>query len=173
MLKRIFWLALAAVAGWLLWRLWQQRQDNFGALPPQLAPLEPIGRPAPFGPPAALPPTPSAETATPVQQPERKDAEPTTSSASRASAATGIVPAEAAADERQRAEPVVEEPLVQEAPAGDLGEVIGYCPRCKTKRPISHAHEETTESGRRAARGTCPVCGGNMFTFLRKEVPGE
>jgi hypothetical protein len=52
------------------------------------------------------------------------------------------------------------------ATAGDLSEVRGYCPRCKAKRLISRAHEETTESGRRAARGACPVCGGNMFTFL-------
>jgi len=47
--------------------------------------------------------------------------------------------------------------------------VIGYCVRCKTKRPIQGAHEETTETGRRAARGTCPVCGANMFTFLKDE----
>ncbi|MFN8569584.1 MAG: DUF5679 domain-containing protein [Kouleothrix sp.] len=47
-----------------------------------------------------------------------------------------------------------------------LDEVIGYCMRCRTKRPIQQAYEETTESGRRAARGTCPVCGAKMFTFL-------
>jgi hypothetical protein len=47
--------------------------------------------------------------------------------------------------------------------------VTGYCVRCKTKRVIQHAHEETTESGRRAARGTCPVCGANMFTFLKDD----
>ena len=45
-------------------------------------------------------------------------------------------------------------------------EISGYCMRCKTKRPIQNAHRETTESGRPAARGTCPVCGANMFTFL-------
>lgn len=39
--------------------------------------------------------------------------------------------------------------------------------RCRTKRPIQQAYEETTESGRRAARGTCPVCGAKMFTFLQ------
>jgi hypothetical protein len=38
--------------------------------------------------------------------------------------------------------------------------------RCKTKRPIQNAQRETTESGRPAARGTCPICGANMFTFL-------
>jgi len=45
-------------------------------------------------------------------------------------------------------------------------EISGYCMRCKTKRPIQNAHRETTESGRPAARGTCPICGANMFTFL-------
>jgi hypothetical protein len=45
-------------------------------------------------------------------------------------------------------------------------DVSGYCMRCKTKRPIQNAQRETTESGRPAARGTCPVCGANMFTFL-------
>jgi hypothetical protein len=51
----------------------------------------------------------------------------------------------------------------------ELDGVTGYCVRCKTKREIVDAHEETTESGRRAARGTCPVCGANMFTFLKEE----
>jgi hypothetical protein len=53
-------------------------------------------------------------------------------------------------------------------PASDesIADVIGYCMRCKTKRPIQNAHHETTESGRPAARGTCPVCGAKMFTFL-------
>jgi hypothetical protein len=52
------------------------------------------------------------------------------------------------------------------AEAGVAEEVIGYCMRCRTKRPIKNAHEEISESGRRAARGTCPVCGTNMFVFL-------
>ncbi|MEO7910989.1 MAG: DUF5679 domain-containing protein [Roseiflexaceae bacterium] len=45
-------------------------------------------------------------------------------------------------------------------------DISGYCMRCKTKREIQNAHRETTESGRPAARGSCPVCGANMFTFL-------
>lgn len=61
--------------------------------------------------------------------------------------------------------------LAEQAPAEgiDSDEIVGYCVRCKTKRQIAGAHEETTESGRRAARGTCPVCGANMFTFLATE----
>ena len=42
--------------------------------------------------------------------------------------------------------------------------------RSMNERAIQDAHEETTESGRRAARGTCPVCGANMFTFLKDEA---
>ncbi|KPV47700.1 hypothetical protein SE17_42040, partial [Kouleothrix aurantiaca] len=45
-------------------------------------------------------------------------------------------------------------------------EVLGYCVRCRAKRPMQHPHAEFSESGRRAARGTCPVCGATMFTFL-------
>jgi hypothetical protein len=59
------------------------------------------------------------------------------------------------------------------APTSDeIGEVVGYCPRCKTKRLIDNPHQETTESGRRAARGTCPVCGGRMFAFLPNRMNG-
>jgi transcription initiation factor IIE alpha subunit len=50
-----------------------------------------------------------------------------------------------------------------------LSNVSGYCVRCRTKRLIDDAYEETTESGRRAARGKCPVCGTNMFTFLKED----
>src|SRR5437763_3188658 len=43
MLKRIFLLALAALAGWMVWRWLRQRQDEFGALGPQLSPISPAG----------------------------------------------------------------------------------------------------------------------------------
>ena len=86
-------------------------------------------------------------------------------------------PTPAAAPTRQPAE---DEPsAVAQAPASaDIAadvfesngttdtEISGYCMRCKTKRQIQNAQRETTESGRPAARGTCPVCGANMFTFL-------
>jgi uncharacterized protein DUF5679 len=70
------------------------------------------------------------------------------------------------ADENERATAEASNVVAPED-AGPLDEeVVGYCVRCKTKRPIKDAHEERTESGRRAARGVCPVCGANMFTFL-------
>jgi hypothetical protein len=33
-----------------------------------------------------------------------------------------------------------------------------YCVKCKEKREIKDAHEETLENGRRALRGVCTVC---------------
>jgi hypothetical protein len=60
-------------------------------------------------------------------------------------------------------------PPAEEAPApadAELAGLEGYCMRCKERRPFADVHEETTENGRRAARGVCPVCGANMFKFL-------
>lgn len=73
------------------------------------------------------------------------------------------------------AEPPVELDVGDSAPAhaDDPEPIIGYCTRCQEKREITDAQEELTESGRRAARGTCPVCGGNMYTFLKKKPDGE
>jgi hypothetical protein len=55
-------------------------------------------------------------------------------------------------------------------PATDTGEAAealeAYCVRCKTRRPIQDMHIETTESGRRAAKGSCPVCGAKLNRFL-------
>lgn len=53
----------------------------------------------------------------------------------------------------------------------DLEGIVGYCVRCRTKRPMADAHEEITENGRRAARGTCPECDATMFTFLKDTTP--
>ncbi|MEN9935165.1 MAG: hypothetical protein RLZZ387_1744 [Chloroflexota bacterium] len=41
-----------------------------------------------------------------------------------------------------------------------------YCVKCKTKREINDAHEETLENGRRALRGVCSVCGTKVTRFL-------
>jgi hypothetical protein len=125
MLKRIFWLALVGVGVWMLYRLWQQRQDDLGGTTPLLAPLEPHGR-------HSLPTTPAAA------PPAREDAPP---------------PKPAATDAKG-------------TDAAGAEAVVGYCARCKTRRSISDVREETTDTGRRAARGTCPVCGAKLFTFL-------
>ena len=51
----------------------------------------------------------------------------------------------------------------------DTDPLLSYCVSCRTKRPMINTHEETTENGRRALRGTCEVCGAKMFRFLPNE----
>jgi methionyl-tRNA synthetase len=41
-----------------------------------------------------------------------------------------------------------------------------YCVKCRTKRPIKNAHEETMKNGRRALKGQCDVCGTNVTLML-------
>jgi DNA topoisomerase-1 len=38
-----------------------------------------------------------------------------------------------------------------------------YCVRCKAKREMANPHPVYTDKGRPGTRGTCPVCGSNMF----------
>jgi hypothetical protein len=54
----------------------------------------------------------------------------------------------------------------ENAPARQTAPIEGYCVRCKARRTMAGARVETSESGRRTARGTCPVCGARMNTFL-------
>jgi len=137
--KRFFWLTCAIVASWLIWMRLRQRHDDFATSTPQFAPPRTFAPPAP----AARPPDlDEVSAATSIPAPPAEDPAP-----------AGIASAATAAD----------------LPKGDDDaeiEISGYCMRCKTKRLIQNAHRETTESGRPAARGTCPVCGANMFTFL-------
>ena len=46
--------------------------------------------------------------------------------------------------------------------------VQGYCVKCKTKRDIKDAKEVEMANGRKAMKGTCPVCGTGMFKILGK-----
>lgn len=46
----------------------------------------------------------------------------------------------------------------------------GYCVKCRTKRNIKDGKVETTKSGRRAAKGVCPVCGTKVTRFLPNEA---
>jgi len=43
----------------------------------------------------------------------------------------------------------------------------GYCVKCKTKKEIAEAVEETLKNGRKAIKGKCPTCGTVMFKMLR------
>ena len=48
----------------------------------------------------------------------------------------------------------------------------GYCVKCKAKKDIVDAVEETMKNGRKAIKGKCPTCGTVMFKILGgKAVP--
>jgi Zn finger protein HypA/HybF involved in hydrogenase expression len=49
---------------------------------------------------------------------------------------------------------------------GNLVMTEGYCVKCKAKKEIANATEETMKNGRRAMKGKCPTCGTNMFKIL-------
>ena len=42
----------------------------------------------------------------------------------------------------------------------------GYCVKCKAKKEIVNAVEETMKNGRKAIKGKCPTCGTVMFKIL-------
>jgi len=42
----------------------------------------------------------------------------------------------------------------------------GYCVKCKAKKEIVNAVEETMKNGRKAIKGKCPDCGTVMFKIL-------
>ena len=42
----------------------------------------------------------------------------------------------------------------------------GYCVKCKAKKEIVDAAEETMKNGRKAIKGKCPTCGTVMFKIL-------
>jgi len=54
----------------------------------------------------------------------------------------------------------MEEPIVAET-------YNGYCVKCKEKRDFD-GEVHTSDSGRRMAKGTCPVCGTKMNRILGK-----
>jgi hypothetical protein len=44
----------------------------------------------------------------------------------------------------------------------------GYCVKCKEKREIKDAKEVTMKNGRKAMKGSCPVCSTGMFRIMGK-----
>jgi hypothetical protein len=42
-------------------------------------------------------------------------------------------------------------------------QVEAYCVKCKVRRVMQNPYATTTQTGRPAVRGTCPVCGSKMF----------
>ena len=46
----------------------------------------------------------------------------------------------------------------------------GYCVKCKAKKEITEAVEETMKNGRKAIKGRCPTCATVMFKILGGKV---
>lgn len=46
----------------------------------------------------------------------------------------------------------------------------GYCVKCKARKEIADAVEETMKNGRKAIKGKCPTCGTVMFKILGGKV---
>ena len=46
--------------------------------------------------------------------------------------------------------------------------VEAYCVKCKAKRDMKGAKEVEMANGRKAMKGSCPVCGTGMFKILGK-----
>ena len=49
---------------------------------------------------------------------------------------------------------------------GKISMPEGYCVKCKAKKEIVNAVEETMKNGRKAIKGKCPTCGTVMFKIL-------
>jgi Zn finger protein HypA/HybF involved in hydrogenase expression len=49
----------------------------------------------------------------------------------------------------------------------------GYCVKCKAKKEIAGAVEETMKNGRKAIKGKCPTCGTVMFKILGGKAAGN
>jgi hypothetical protein len=45
-------------------------------------------------------------------------------------------------------------------------EFEGYCVKCREKRQVKEGRVEETATGRRMAKGPCPVCGTTVTRFL-------
>lgn len=46
----------------------------------------------------------------------------------------------------------------------------GYCVKCKAKKPIGEATEETMKNGRKAVKGKCQTCGAVMVKILGGKI---
>jgi hypothetical protein len=53
-----------------------------------------------------------------------------------------------------------------ECQAANFSMAEGYCVKCKAKKEIVDAVEETMKNGRKAIKGKCPTCATVMFKIL-------
>ncbi len=45
-------------------------------------------------------------------------------------------------------------------------EILAYCVKEKTKKPMKDAHEVTLKNGKKALQGVCASCGTKMMKFI-------
>ena len=163
MLKRLLWLLLFIVLGFCTWVWLRLRQDDRATVDSQLALLDSAPETAPSRgstTSANISPVPPPAATTPIIR--APIAEPTPQEINPSSNAPGELPTQL----ENTAAPLEATMETPPAPMASEDGITAYCVRCHEKRTMEEPHEETTENGRRAARGTCPECGANMFTFL-------
>lgn len=147
MFGRLIWTVLLAAAGYVAWRVLRGDQQ-----PPVMH--QPI-TPQRTTPSIVVPPVADSSS----QAPDTGTSTPTGPIVAEASAA------DSSADTSQAASPVAE--AQAEADAGV--EIEAYCMRCRTRRIIGGARPEKTANGRHGMRGSCTVCGTNVFTFVKEK----
>ncbi len=55
----------------------------------------------------------------------------------------------------------------EQAKGGMEEPVKAYCPVCHQRQPIQNARRVATRTGHTAVRGTCGICGGELFAFIK------
>ena len=169
-------LRLAAIVAilWLVWREVTRRREALIAarravsapVAPPLAPPAAPPAPAPPPPPGApetleeVPPPAAPRAPAPAPPPvapgapESLEEAPPPGSDREGRVADSPTPAAASDDSEAKA---------QETRNGEL---IGWCARCREHHPMQRVTYTTNVSGRRIARGVCPVCGAGITRFV-------
>ena len=180
-------LRLAAIVAilWLVWReVTRRRSALIAAHRAASAPIAPPPAAPPAAPPSPAPPPPAApgapgspeEAPPPTANGEGEAAEhpapaaaslPDTPGTPASSAETTLPGADedgGAAEHPMLA--VVSDDSEAEAQETRNGELIGWCARCREHHPMQQVTFTTNASGRRIARGVCPVCGAGITRFV-------
>jgi len=170
---RLLHLAAIVAILWLVWREVTRRREALIAArravsapaAPSLAPPATLPAPAPAAPgapesleetaPPAAPPAP-APAPPPVAPGAPGSLEEATPPGSDREGRVADSPTPAAASDDSEAE-------AQETRNGEL---IGWCARCREHHPMQCVTYTTNVSGRRIARGVCPVCGAGITRFV-------
>ncbi len=52
-------------------------------------------------------------------------------------------------------------------------EIVAYCVKEKSKKPMKDAQEVTLKNGKRALQGVCSSCGTKMLKFISSKKPAQ